>query len=160
MNFEVDAAERSVSFEVPEKIYSRQGLEIAAQVFSSKADVFLGKSGGVYELTLKAKRRSSGKLELEALAGEFLNEILNQEYRFIVGGFNRKIASFIVAQTLLSARGGETPAETPAEEKTPEFKAAVAAMMKSAEAEVRRTMPAKIPHQGTVLPPAVEDASA
>jgi His-Xaa-Ser system protein HxsD len=160
MDFEIDLPERSVAFEVPEKVYSRQGLEIAAQVFSSKADVYLGKSGGAFELTLKSKRKNVGTPELESLAGEFLNELLNQEYRFIVGRFNQKISTFIVTQTLLAARGGETPAEIPAEEKTPEFKARVAELMKAATAEVLKTMPAKIPHQGTPLPPVKEDASA
>jgi His-Xaa-Ser system protein HxsD len=161
MELDVEPAERTVAFEVPEKIYSRQGLEIAAQIFSSKADVYLGKTGGVFEVTLKSKRKTAAaEGDLEVLAGEFVNELLNQEYRFIVGRFNQKISSFIVTQTLLSARGGETPAEIPAEEKTPEFKARVAALMKAASAEVAKTMPPKIPHQGTPLPPVKEDASA
>jgi len=160
MKLDVETAERTVAFEVPETMYSRQGLEIAAQIFSSKANVYLGKTGGIFEVTLESKRKSVSAPELEALAGEFVNELLNQEYRFIVGRFNQKISTFIVTRTLLAARGGETPAETPAEEKTPEFKARVAKMMKDASDEVRRTMPAKIPPQGTPLPPVKEDARA
>ena len=84
--------------------------------------------------------------------------ITNAEYRFIVGRFNQKISSLIITQTLMASRGGETPAAPPAEEQTPAFKAMVAELMKNAEAEVARTMPKKIPHQGTPLPPVKEDA--
>jgi His-Xaa-Ser system protein HxsD len=159
MKIDVDPAERTAAFEASEKLYSRQGLEIAAQVFSSRANVYLGKTGGIFEVTLESKRKSATAPELRALAGEFLNELLNQEYRFVVGRFNQKISTIIVTQTLLAARGGETPAETPAEENTPEFKARVAELVAAATAEVRRTMPAKIPSQGAPLPPE-EDAGA
>jgi hypothetical protein len=58
----------------------------------------------------------------------------------------------------MAARGGETPAAPPAEESTPAFQKLVADLMKNAQAEVARTMPKKIPHQGTPLPPVQEDA--
>jgi His-Xaa-Ser system protein HxsD len=140
------------------KIYSKDSLLIAAQVLSSKLNVYLDETKSSYEVTLEAKRKDADAAVLAALAGEFGNELLNQEYRFIVGRFNSKISSLIITQTLMSARGGETPAAPPAGESTPEFKTLVANLMKNAEAEVARTMPKKIPHQGNPLPPAKEDA--
>ena len=158
MKLDIDAKERQVSFEVPKKMYSMDALRIAAQILSPKIDAYLDESKTAYEVTLKAKRRDAGPEQLSALAGEFGNELLNQEYRFIVGRFNSKISSLIVTQTLMAARGGETPAGAPAAESTPEFKKLVADLMKNAEAEVARTMPKKIPHQGNPLPPVKEDA--
>lgn len=140
------------------KIYSKDALLIAAQVLSTKVNVYLDETKSAFDVTLEAKRKDAGPEQLAALEGEFANELLNQEYRFIVGRFNAKISSLIVTQTLMASRGGETPAAPPAGESTPEFKKLVADMMRNAEAEVARTMPKKIPHQGTPLPPVKEDA--
>ena len=150
--------ERSVSFDIPKKIYSMDALRIAAQILAPKTDVYLDESKSDYEVTLKAKRRDAGEAQLAALAGEFGNELLNQEYRFLVSRFNAKISSLIVTQTLMAARGGETPAAPPAEESSPAFKKLVADMVRNAEAEVARTMPKKIADQGNPLPPVKEDA--
>ena len=140
------------------KIYSMDALRIAAQILAPKIGVYLDESKSNYEVTLKAKRRDADEAQLAALAGEFGNELLNQEYRFLVSRFNSKISSLIVTQTLMAARGGETPAAPPAEESTPAFKKLVADMVKNAEAEVARTMPKKIADQGNPLPPVKEDA--
>jgi His-Xaa-Ser system protein HxsD len=138
------------------KAYSMDALRIAAQVLSSKVDVYLDEDKNSYDVTLEPKRKDADKAALE---GEFRNELLNQEYRFVVGAFNRKISSLIVTQALMAARGGENPPPAvPPEEKTPEFKAKVAELMKAAEDEIKRTMPKKLPHQGQPIPPQKEDA--
>lgn len=149
MKLDIDAAERSVALTLPVSLYSQDAVRIAAHVFSSRADIYHEAGKKEHELTLVAKRPLD-EAALEALGGDFLNELLNQEYRFVVARFNRKIADLIVTQTLLAARGGEKAPAPPAE--TPEFKAQVKKLMAEADAEIRRTMPKKIAPQGQPVP--------
>lgn len=151
MNFTTDRAERSVSLSVSKGIYSEDAVRIAAHVFSRKAEVYHEASKSSHALTLVAKRKDLDDKALESLGGEFLNELLNQEYRFVVARFNRKVANVIAAQTLLSARGGENPA-VPAPDSA-ELKAETARLMAEAQAEIDRTMPKKLPPQGPLYPP-------
>ncbi|MFI5346183.1 MAG: hypothetical protein ACHQ51_07405 [Elusimicrobiota bacterium] len=153
MKISVDRAERSASFSAPRKIYSDDAVRIAAHVFSSRVEVYHEETKSAHALTLVAKRKDLDEKALEALGGEFLNEMLNQEYRFVVARFNRKVADVIAAQTLLSARGGENPA-APAEDSA-ELKTETARLMAEADAEIKRTMPKKLAPQGPLYPPEV-----
>lgn len=155
---DIDTDEKSVSLDLPRALYSREGIGIAAQVLAPQAAVLLGEDDDEYQVVLQSKRKAPKEDELRRLGGEFLNELLNQEYRMLVGRFNRKISSLTVTQALLAARGGETPPAAPEQEKTPEFRKAVEELMREAQAEIERTMPRKLPPQGSVLPPAKEDA--
>ena len=159
MTTTIDLEERSVSFDVPKKVYSLEGLQIAAHVIAPRAEVLFAESRTAYELTLRSRKRAADAASLSDLAGDFANELLNQEYRFLVGRFNHKISSLIVTQALLAARGGETPPPPPEAEKSPEFQAQVEQLMREAEEEVRRTMPKKLAPQGSPIPPAPEEAS-
>lgn len=154
MKFAIDRAARAVSFSLPKSLYSLDALRIAGVVFASRAEVYHEETKAEHRLTLESRRRDSGPAELEALAGDFHNELLNQEYRFLVARFNRKIADLIVTQTLLAARGGENPPAPPAE--TPEFRAEADRLMAEAAEEIRRTMPRKIAPQGSPIPPLKE----
>jgi His-Xaa-Ser system protein HxsD len=156
MKLDFDLKNRTVGFSVAKKLYSREALQIAAHIFDSRAEVRAAEGSSAFEIELAAKRKSAGAPELTALAGDFVNELLNQEYRFVVSAFNKKIASLIVTQTLVAARGGENPPAPPEGENTPEFKAKVDALMAEAAAEIKRTMPKKLPPQGNPLPPAEE----
>lgn len=157
MKHEFDLKQGSVGLTAPKALYSRDALGIAAHIFAGRAEVYLEEAPRVWRLTLKA-RRPGGEPELRALAGEFLNELLNQQYRFLVSRFNAKISNLVVAQTLLSARGGENPSALAAEEQAPEFQAEVDKMMAEARVEIERTMPARIVPQGNPLPPAPEES--
>ena len=159
MRNEIDVDERTVSFELPKAVYSKDSLSIAAQVLGKRADVLLSQSAKNFELTLKAVRKNLDETQLRDLAGEFANEMLNQEYRLFVSRFNSKISNLIVTQTLFCARGGEKPPGTPPEEQTPQFKAEVKKLMAEADEEIKRTMPPKIAPQGNPIPPEKEDAS-
>jgi|GEM_PF-1211720 len=154
MNIAVDVAERRVSLRAPRKLYSEDAVRIAAHVFDGRAEVYHEAGAREHELTLVARRKDLDAGALEALGGEFLNELLNQEYRFVVARFNRRIADRIVAQALLSARGGDKPPKAPAD--TPELKAETKRLMAEAADEIRRTMPKKIAPQGAPMRPPQE----
>lgn len=132
------------------ELYSREAIGIAAHIFSNRAEVYLSDGGKAWELSLKAKR---AKQDPKALEGEFKNELLNQEYRFIVSRFNAKLSKLIVTQALFSARGEERTPEAP----SAELKAETERLLAEARDEIARTMPKKLPPQGAVLPPAPED---
>jgi His-Xaa-Ser system protein HxsD len=152
LDFEVDDKEMTVTLTVEKSLYSLEAIQISAHVFEKKAEVLLAEDDDEYEITLRSKRKGSAEF-LTELGGTFANELLNQEYRFVVGRFNQKISSLIVTQALLAARGGETPAQTPAGENEPAFQAETARLMAAAEDEIRRTMPKKLPPQGDIFPP-------
>lgn len=152
MKLDIDAKAREAVFSVPAKVYSMDALRIAAATFESRCESAAGEDAGRYEVTLTA-RKPLDEAGLKALAGEFANELLNQEYRFLVARFNRKVADLIAAQTLLAARGGENPPPPPEGEKTPEFQAEVKKLLAEAADEIRRTMPKRIAPQGSPIPP-------
>ena len=139
---------------LPKSIYSRDAIAIAAQVFAGRAQVYLSESGARWTVELKPARAGADRA---ALAGEFLNEALNQEYRFKLSRVNGKLAGLIATQALIAARGAETPA-APAAEQAAEFQAEVSRLLSEAEDEIRRTMPRRIPPQGAPIPPAAETA--
>lgn len=151
MKLKTDARARRAELTLAPKLYSDEALRIAAAVFDGRAEVYLEDGRAARVVTLEAKRKDLDAAGLEALAGDFLNELLNQEYRFLVSRFNRKIADLISAQTLLSARGGEKAPAAAAGEDAPEFKEKVARLLVETEAEIARTMPRKLPPQGLPL---------
>jgi His-Xaa-Ser system protein HxsD len=151
MTIDINVKEGEVSVVASQKVYRDESVRIAGHIFSNRAEVYVSSARSGRRLTLLAKRRGVDASFLEALGGEFLNELLNQEYRFMVASFNRKIADVITAQALLSARGGETP-QAPVPD-SDEVKAHCERLMKEAGAEIIRTMPPRIAPQGTPIPP-------
>lgn len=154
MKIVVDAAERSVEVSVPRKIYSDDSVRIAAMVFSGRAEIYYDKTKTEHALTLVARRKDLDAAALERLGGDCLNELLNQEYRAQWARFHRKIADRVVAQVLLAARGGETPAPLPKD--SPELEAETKRLMAAAADEIARTMPKRIPPQGAPMRPGPE----
>lgn len=140
----------TIELSVPRPMYARESIEIAAHIFERRAQVYLEETPKTFKITLQARRPGRDAAWLESQAGEFINELLNQEYRAIVGRFNGKLSNLIVTQALFSARGGEHP-PAPLKEDTPEMKAKIKAMMDEASAEIERTMPRKVAPQGIPL---------
>ena len=81
------------------ELYAREAVELAAYVFSEKADIQLSASGKdvAAEIFCAGPDLSS--------AGEFANEVLNQQCRLDLSAKNGKISNMIVTKALLSASG-------------------------------------------------------
>ena len=92
-------------------IYSAEAVKLAAFVFSDRAEIRIapgpapfpkrpkgGAGKGVLAVSVKAE--DAGRA-----AGEFLNEVLNQQCRIDLAKKNSKIAGIIVTKALLSAAG-------------------------------------------------------
>ncbi|TBR23578.1 hypothetical protein EPO15_05655 [bacterium] len=134
-----DVKAHEASLSVPKAVYSERALEIAAAVFAKRAQTYVGETKTAWELTLEAKRKGLTATELEALAGDFLAELLNQEVRSLTGALNKDVAALQSAQALLAARGGENPPAAPEEDAA--FKKAAAKLLAEAKAEQARTAP-------------------
>ena len=135
--------------ELPKAVYDRSAAEVAATVLAARAEAFLEPDGSDLRITLKPLRAATNQ-DLERLAGEFLNEMLNQQYRAVVSRFNAKATQSVVTQALYAAR--PRPARRDPE-RDPKYAAEVAALMRDAEKEIRDTMPKKIAPQGAPIPP-------
>ena len=105
MGLKVDAKTRAVDILLSKKIYHREAVTLAAAVFARKAEFLVGReSSSSIVISLRAKDGIS-PAELRGLAGEFLNETLNQDLRLDLAKENARIIQLLVAQTLASARG-------------------------------------------------------
>ncbi len=94
--------EDKVVFSISEKTYKLDIIKMTAFIFIDRCYVHLDRTDDSFVVTLTGKEPLSAK-ELEALQGEFLNELLNQAVRKQIGKENSKIREMIVAKALLSA---------------------------------------------------------
>jgi len=79
-------------------IYSGEAVKLAAFVFSDRADIRISPGKGVVKVSVSAEHAVRA-------AGDFLNEVLNQQCRIDLAKKNSKIAGIIVTKALLSAAG-------------------------------------------------------
>lgn len=77
-------------------IYSAEAVRLAAAVFEGRAEVSLSKTPGGLRADVGGPENS---------AGEFANEVLNQQCRLDLGAKNSRLASLISTKALLSAAG-------------------------------------------------------
>jgi hypothetical protein len=156
MKLEIDAEANEVSFSLHPEVYGEDSLRVAAAVFEKKAEVYEDEEGGKAgrRVTL-APRRKSTDADLQALAGDFMNELLNVEYRKLVTSMNKNLSTLLVTQALFAARGGENgpPPLAPLSEAQ---EAEVQKMMAEAREEIAKTMPKRLPPQGAPIQPKTE----
>ncbi len=94
------ADERRVSFVLDEEIYPRDAIYGAAYLFVDRAWIFLTRPGDKQvEVRLKPKDPEATSVEaLDAIAGEFANELLNQLLRTRVGESTRDLREYYMAR--------------------------------------------------------------
>jgi His-Xaa-Ser system protein HxsD len=103
MKFKIDTQKNQIIFWLNSKTYPLEAIYSAAYLFFDRAYIHLdGEPEKEIEVSLKGKTKLSEK-ELEALAGEFQNELLNYLLRVEIAKRNRKIREFIVGSALVSA---------------------------------------------------------
>lgn len=97
-----DLGERRVSFLIDESIYDLDVVYGAAYLFIDRCFVWLDRPA---DRKVEVVLRSRGEADapaLEALAGEFNNELLNQALRKNIGNANGRIREFIMAKAFFS----------------------------------------------------------
>ncbi|MDP2311163.1 MAG: His-Xaa-Ser system protein HxsD [Pseudomonadota bacterium] len=93
---------RRVSFVVDESIYALDTIQGAAYLFLDRCYVFLDRPADQRVAVVLKSKDEADHEALEALAGEFANELLNQALRKAVGASNAKIREFILAKAFFS----------------------------------------------------------
>lgn len=92
-----------IEFHINAKFYPLDAVTNASYVFIDRAFILLdGDPKSKIKICLKGKEKLSDK-QLEILAGEFNNELLNQILRVQIAKNNKKLQEFIVGQALFGA---------------------------------------------------------
>lgn len=133
--------------DVPRAFYSREAARVAAHVLEPRAEVRVKAGRSALRVTLTARRPAS-PAELDELAGEFFNELLNQEYRLFVSRFNARLADLVATQSLYYARGGASRPRRRSPESSRAFQAEVGRLLKDARAEIARSQPRRARQPG------------
>lgn len=94
---------RRVSFVLDEDIYPRDAIYGAAYLFVDRCYLFLSRAeGDRIDVRLKPKEGEPTADALEALAGEFANELLNQVVRLRVGESTAQIREYYMAKAFFA----------------------------------------------------------
>lgn len=103
-----EPAERRVRFTVDESLYDLDVVFGTAYLFLDRCYVWLDRPADrKVEVVLRA-RGAATEAQLEELAGEFANELLNQALRKRVGDANARIREFIMAKAFFSVDAPST----------------------------------------------------
>ncbi len=93
---------KGLVFHLNPKFYPLESVYCASYIFLDRAYLFLEDEKGQIKVTFKSKRKTGFK-ELENLAGEFQNELLNCVLRNQISKSNSKLREYIVTRALVSA---------------------------------------------------------
>jgi His-Xaa-Ser system protein HxsD len=103
---------KQATIEVQPKLYGLEAVYKACYTFLDRAYIRLqGDPEGFVSVVIRAK--DGVKTPVDALAGEFENELLHQALRVKVAEGNRKIREYIVTRALLSAQGEPPRSKSP-----------------------------------------------
>lgn len=100
--------DRRVRFVIDEEIYDLDAIHGAAYLFVDRCFVWLDRPADRKVAVVLRARGAATADELEALAGEFANELLNQALRKRVGAANARIREFIMAKAFFSVDAPST----------------------------------------------------
>ncbi len=104
-NIQVQVGDNRVKLEVTTQVYAQNSILGAAYIFTDRCYVFIDKTeADRLEITLTGQG-SLKEQELQAIVGEFSNELLAQELRKNIVSTNRSLIETIVSRSL----GAATP---------------------------------------------------
>ena len=96
-------AKDQISFEVDESVYPLEALYGACYLFLEKCFVYLSRSKPQFVDVRLTARGSATPTELDALAGEFANELLSQALRLRLSQSTARIREYYTAAALRAA---------------------------------------------------------
>jgi len=103
MKSKINQKENKIIFWLNAKIYLLEAIYSAAYVFLDRAYIYLdGDPKKEIMVSLKGKKKLK-KNELNALEGEFRNELLNNILRTKIAENNSKIREYIIGQAIYSS---------------------------------------------------------
>jgi len=115
IDFTFQLTDREVSFDVDEDLYSPDAIYSAAYLFIDRAYVFLARPAERKVRVRLRTKAAATEAELEALAGEFANELLNSQLRFRIGRATAPIREHYMARAFFGREQSATIAELLAE---------------------------------------------
>jgi len=139
MLFEIDTEAGDATLSVQNSLYSKQAIEGAAHALSDRADVYVDDESEPEEtiITLELKNGPKDEASIKEVAGDFLNEMLNQTIGKQQLADNAKLTQYIVTKALMAARRDPAdPLQPPAagdDQLTDEQKAEAATLLEKAE---------------------------
>ena len=102
LTLQYDTGERLVRFIVDETLYPLEAIYGAAYLFVDRCFVFLERAEDKKVRVQLKNKKESTEDELEALAGEFSNELLNQILRWRVSEATAQIREYTMARAFVS----------------------------------------------------------
>ncbi|MFT7624156.1 MAG: His-Xaa-Ser system protein HxsD [Myxococcota bacterium] len=107
-DFTFELSDRDITFVLTEALYPRDAIYGAAYLFIDRCYVFLSVAADAeIRVRLRTKEASPADV-LEALAGEFANELLNQCLRQRIGDSTKGIREFYMARAFFTDKTGST----------------------------------------------------
>jgi len=117
----INTTGNQIIFTIKTKLYPLDAVYGASYAYLDRAFLFLDeKKKGEILVSVKSKEKMSRK-QLQALAGDFQNELLNYSFRATISNNNKKLRETILGRALLGALD-EEPESKPEEEEIDEWK--------------------------------------
>lgn len=108
VDFAFTLSEREISFDIDETLYPLDAVYGASYLFVDRSFVFLARPSDRHVRVRLRSREAASPEALEALAGEFANELLNQVLRRRISDSTRTIREYYMARAFFGTESRAT----------------------------------------------------
>ncbi len=116
VDFTFQLSEREISFDIDEDLYAADAIYSASYLFIDRCYIFLARPAErKVRVRLRAKNAGTTSDALEALAGEFANELLNSQLRVRIGRATATLREQYMARAFFGGEQTSTIADLLAE---------------------------------------------